>query len=425
MIAETRWITTAFLVLSFFIGNALAYGVAEHNGPVHDQSARTCAACHQQIYDQWRGSMHANSTALKDPIHEAMYRNVMGDPRQEGVNKNGKYPVCLNCHAPLAAMDKVTKLDSKPEYEEGVTCVVCHTMKEFKGIDGEGGKMQYGIKAYEFSDRLQGPSGRNLGPAGNRFAMTIPPDLRRRQAIDEPAPMGQGEQGGFHPYAMEGNALMMRTTKVCLGCHDRRNNFNKVALCATGPEFKKTDTFNCQQCHMPVNNGYADHSMMGGHSQAMVERAVILSLDIARNDNNIDAVVTLKNTLPHNAPTGAPFRNMYVHISGLDANGKVVWTNYKKHPIKEDPKSMLRLVLLDADGKPVPPPKATQMGKDSRLAPLEERRIDYQLPADNVTMVRAELYYDLLLPPMKDTLMKNVPEALKQPKVVAFAEKTL
>jgi hypothetical protein len=176
---------------------------------------------------------------------------------------------------------------------------------------------------------------------------------------------------------------------------------------------------------MPVNNGYADHSMMGGHSQAMVERAVILGLDIERNEDNIDAVVTLKNTLPHNAPTGAPFRNMYVHISGLDANGKVVWTNYKKHPIKEDPKSMLRLVLLDADGKPVPPPKATQMGKDSRLAPLEERRIDYQLPADNVMMVRAELYYDLLLPPMKDTLMKNVPEALKQPKVVAFAEKTL
>ena len=40
-------------------------------------------------------------------------------------------------------------------------------------------------------------------------------------------------------------------------------------------------------------------------------------------------------------------------------------------------------------------------------------------------MVRAELHYDLLLPPMKATVMKNVPEALKQPKVVAFAEKSL
>jgi hypothetical protein len=414
-----------FLCALFFLAPFVSTAQTEHNGPVHNQSARTCAVCHQQIYDQWRGSMHANSTALKDPIHEAMYRQVMGDPREEGVNKKGKYPVCLKCHAPLAAMDKVTKLDARPEYEEGVTCVVCHTMKTFKGIDGEGGKMHYGIAAYEFTDQLQGPSGRNLGPAGNRFVMTIPPDLRRPQEIDEAAPFGQGEQGGFHPYAMEGNPLMMRTTQVCLGCHDRRNNFNKVALCATGPEFKSTDTFNCQQCHMPVNNGYADHSMMGGHSQAMVERAVILSLEVAKKDGAIDAVVTLKNTLPHNAPTGAPFRNMFVHVSGLDAAGKTVWTNYREHPIKEDPKSMLRLILLGEDGKPAPPPKATAMGTDSRLAPYEERRIEYQLPADGVTMVRAELYYDLLLPPMKETVMKNVPDALKQPKVVAFAEKSL
>ena len=116
---------------------------------------------------------------------------------------------------------------------------------------------------------------------------------------------------------------------------------------------------------------------------------------------------------------------MFVRISGLDAKGKVVWTNYQKHPIKEDPKSMLRLVLLGEDGKPAPPPKATQLGKDSRLAPHEERRIEYQFPADGVTMVRAELHYDLLLPPMKATVMKDVPEALKQPKVVAFAEKSL
>jgi nitrate/TMAO reductase-like tetraheme cytochrome c subunit len=413
-----------FFLLTFFATGSLAWQ-NEHNGPVHDQSARTCAVCHQQIYDQWRGSMHANSTALKDPIHGAMYRQEMGDPRQEGVTKNGKYPVCLNCHAPLAAKDKSTKLDARPEYEEGVTCVVCHTMKEFKGIDGEDGKMQYGIHAYEFSDRLQGPSGRNLGPAGDRFAMTIPPDLRRPQTIDEAAPLGQGDHGGFHPYAMEGNALMMRTTAACLGCHDRRDNFNKVALCATGPEFKATDTFNCQQCHMPVNNGFADHSMMGGHSQAMVERAVILTLDIAQNDDKVDAVVTLKNTLPHNAPTGAPFRNMYVHISALDADRKVVWTNYRVHPIKEDPKSMLRLILLDETGKPVPPPEATQLGPDSRMAPFEERRIEYQLPAAGVTMVRAELYYDLLLPAMKETVMKDIPAALKQPKVVAFAEKSL
>jgi len=410
------------LILGLLSSLSMAERVWDHNGPIHEQTARSCSGCHQEIYDQWRGSMHANSTALKDPIHGAMYELVMGDPREEGVNKKGKYPVCLKCHAPLAAMNKKTKLDDKREYNDGVTCVVCHTMKSFKGIDGENGKMRYGIDAYEFSDKLQGPSGRNLGPAGDRFVMTVPPDLRRPQRLGEEAPRGQGEPGGFHPYSMEGNALMMRTTQVCLGCHDRRNNFNNVALCATGPEFAGTDTFNCQQCHMPVNNGFADHSMMGGHSQAMVERAVILELKATNSGDNIDAVVTLHNTLPHNAPTGAPFRNMYVHVTGLDADGQVVWSNYEKHPIKEDPKSMLRLILLGKDGKPSPPPKATQVGKDSRLAPFEKRDINYSLPAKGITMLRAELYYDLLLPPMKKGVMKDIPEDLKKPTVVAFAE---
>jgi len=414
-----------FGLICFTLFSPTLHAQNEHNGPIHDQTARTCSVCHQEIYDQWRGSMHANSTALKDPIHGAMYKTVMGDPTHEGVNKKGKYPVCLNCHAPLAAMDKKTKLDDNPAYNDGVTCVVCHTMKTFKGIDGEDGKMRYGIAAYEFTDKLQGPSGRNLGPAGDRFVHAVPPDLRRPQRIDNGAPRGQGPQGGYHPYAMEGNALMLRTTQVCLGCHDRRNNFNKVALCATGPEFKKTDTFNCQQCHMPVNKGFADHSMMGGHIQAMVERAVILSIDAKPNGDSIDAKVTLQNTLPHNAPTGAPFRNMYVRVTGLDSNGITVWSNYQKHPIKEDPKSMLRLVLLGKDGKPSPPPKATQLGKDSRLAPHERREINYQLPNKNIATVRAELYYDLLLPPMKQTVMKDIPANLKQPTVVGFAEQKL
>ena len=411
------------LLLSLFAHLALAAD-AEPNG-LHHQTARDCAVCHQEIYDQWRGSMHAQSTALSDPIHGAMYRAVIGDPTEEGVTKKGKYPVCLNCHAPLAAMDGATKLNASPAYEDGVTCVVCHTMQSFKGVQGEDGKMRYGIRAYEFADVLQGPSGRALGPSGDRFTPTVPPDLRRPQRIDNGIPRGQGKPGGYHPYAMEGNALMLRTTQVCMGCHDQRNNFNQVALCATGPEFNNTDSFNCQQCHMPVNKGFADHSMMGGHIQAMVERAVVMSMALTPNGDQLDAVVTLQNTLPHNAPTGAPFRNMYIHVTGLDADGKVLWSNYNKHPIQEDPASMMRLILLGPDGKPSPPPKATAVGNDSRLKPHESRDFSYQLPAEGIATVRAELYYDLLLPPMKNTVMKNIPEALKKAKVVAFAEQSL
>ena len=371
---------------------------------VQQLTAEACQACHQDIYEQWKGSMHANSSALKDPIHGAMYRMVAGDPRKEGVKtKKGKTPVCLNCHAPAAALEGSTKLDKIPVYNDGVTCVTCHSMETYKGTTGPDGKLLLGVKAYTFSDMLHGPSGRSLGP----MAATTPG--------------GEGEQGGFHPYSMKGGTAILRTSAACLGCHDQRNNSKGVPLCQTGSEFKDAGAYNCQQCHMPLNNGFADHSMAGGHVKSMVERAVVISLSNSTDGQMINSELVLQNTLPHKAPTGAPFRSLFVKISGIDAKGKVVWSNYKTHPMKEDPKSMMMLELLGRDGKLTSPPQAIEHGIDSRLKPHERRVINYQIPARDVVKVRAELFYDLLLPSLKKAL-QTVPTELKKSRLVGFAE---
>ena len=103
--------------------------------------------------------MQANSTAFGGPIHATFYKMVVGDPGKEGVKHkaSGKYPVCLNCHAPNAARDKSTKLDAKAAYTEGVNCIACHTLKSYKGIQAAHGKLQLGIKSYELSDKAHGP----------------------------------------------------------------------------------------------------------------------------------------------------------------------------------------------------------------------------------------------------------------------------
>jgi len=59
------------------------------------------------------------------------------------------------------------------------------------------------------------------------------------------------------------------------------------------------------------------------------------------------------------------------------------------------------------------------------MAPHEHRSIDYLMPAKDIVTIRAEPYHDLLLPPMKKTVMKDIPESLKQPVIVAFGEKKL
>ena len=134
--------------------------LAADTANIHEVSAEVCKTCHQEVYKQWKESMHAQSTALTDPLHGAFYQQEAGSPTEEGVfQKSGKYPPCMACHAPNAALAKTTKLDAKPAYSEGVNCVACHTLKSYKGIKDAEGKQQLGVKSYEVAPVLQGPAG--------------------------------------------------------------------------------------------------------------------------------------------------------------------------------------------------------------------------------------------------------------------------
>ncbi|MCP5306799.1 MAG: cytochrome c family protein, partial [Chromatiaceae bacterium] len=136
MSRPNAWVARVFTaVVSLF-----ALSVAN---AVNNVSSEVCQNCHKEIYQQWKDSMHANSTAINDPIHGTFYKMVVGDPTQDGVKmKNGNYPVCLQCHAPNAALEKATKLDAKVSYQEGVNCVACHAIKAFKGINAPIGMLR-------------------------------------------------------------------------------------------------------------------------------------------------------------------------------------------------------------------------------------------------------------------------------------------
>lgn len=378
----------------------------------HHVSSAVCKSCHEEIYAQWKTSMHSQSTALKDPIHGAFYRYVMGSPTEEGLkSKKGAYPVCLNCHAPNAALDRKTDLSKEVSYGEGVNCVACHTMTRYHGLQGPEGKLRYGVATYDFSEQaLQAPSGRNY--TSHAFGTVGPPQ-------------------GFHPFPMEGNT-MLKTSNACMGCHDQRVNFKGAPLCVTGKEYGKFGTFiACQSCHMPKVDGVTDHTMSGGHGGEVVRQGLVMSMDVEPSDENITATVHLHNQLPHSFPTGAPFRNFYLKVTAYDENGELLWQNFKEHPMKEDMKSMFVVVLGDEHNQPAPPPKATQVLKDTRMEPNEKRSVVYEIPATNAKTIRAEAFYNLVLPPQIEMLtqmekdiadLPRIEEGLLDPWSVAFAE---
>jgi hypothetical protein len=402
---------------------------AAEDGKLHHVSSEVCSQCHNEIYKQWQGSMHGNSTALSDPIHATFYKKVVGDPTKEGVKHkaSGKFPVCLQCHAPNAARDKSTKLDAMPAYSEGVNCVACHTLRKYNGIQAPNGKLQLGLQAYEVSDKLQGPQGFNRGAsqlaaADDMFGGAVESEQKPNPHLGAGVTVDGKE---IPSLPMESNPLQLKTSDACMGCHDQRNNPHGVPLCQTGNEYSMSQSqVNCLSCHMPVSGGFADHSMGGGHNNALLKRALVFNLNTESINGKVRANVLLKNQQPHSLPTGAPFRNIYVKVSAYNASGEVIWENAAGHPAEQDPQAYLVYALADDEGKPAMPPTATQLGKDTRLKPHEERTLVYDIPVEGVYLVRAEAYYNLLWPVLVKKFT-HLPEDLTAPVLIAEAESTI
>lgn len=419
-----RVLLSACIVLAWCTAPALAAD------SIRDVSSEVCQTCHKEIYKQWKGSMHAQSTALEDPIHATFYKKVVGDPLKAGVTmKNGKFPVCLQCHAPNAALDKHTKLDDKVAYKEGVNCVACHTLKSFKGINAPGNKLQLGMKAYEIADSLQGPAGFNRGlqelTAGNDMfggAVAAGDDDKPNPHLGEPVTL-DGKQIPALP--MEANAGLMKSNAACMGCHDKRNNSHGVPLCATGNEYmvSKSDV-TCQYCHMPMVDNMADHSMGGGHDGGMLKRSIVFTMDTKANGDKLLVSARLKNQQPHALPTGAPFRNIVFKLMAYNGNGELVWENAPDHPAKDDPQAYFAYLLADDAGKNAMPPTATQLGADTRLRPHEERELAYEIPAEGVALVRGEVHYNLLWKVLADKF-QHLPQDLRDSRMIAVAENRL
>lgn len=372
-------------------------GSSETEG--HDISNATsddCQECHEEIYDQWKSSMHAQSTALDDPIHATFYNAVVGDPRTELMGEGGKdkYPVCLQCHSPAAAKAGKTKLDSVEAYAEGVNCISCHTIQKFNGTHKEGGGSNLGMKAYEYSTtKLYGPRGT---------------EKKHRE-------WGKG---------VEGNPAVFRTSDACMGCHDRRNNSKNVPLCQTGSEIAEAGgASTCQSCHMAPVKGLANHAMMGGHDPVVVAKGLVMTIDASKGNDTIETKINVRNLLPHEFPTGAPFRNFFIRLTAYDSNGVAVWKNSESHPMKDDKQAMFMYVIGNDDG-PAPPPMATKVLANSRLKPLESRDLAYSIPAADVVKVEAVAYYDLLLEPIKEKYGESMPKALLKPQEIAVASQT-
>jgi nitrate/TMAO reductase-like tetraheme cytochrome c subunit len=97
-------------------------------------SAKECATCHEQIYEEWASSSHAYAS-ISPMFHK--FENTINKLAQGTIGY-----FCLRCHAPVATTMGLRRdqaiWDGPRVFREGVTCVACHRVKTpYTKADGE------------------------------------------------------------------------------------------------------------------------------------------------------------------------------------------------------------------------------------------------------------------------------------------------
>lgn len=104
--------------LSALIGTPEQTAIAQ--GPTEWVSSQQCAECHQQIWDEWASSPHANSWNNEDVRAQS----------DQFANKD-----CIDCHAPRPVFETGVGervLPRSARRAEGVDCITCHLLPDGK-----------------------------------------------------------------------------------------------------------------------------------------------------------------------------------------------------------------------------------------------------------------------------------------------------
>ena len=253
-------------------------------------SAENCKPCHQEIYDQWNSSFHAQS------IHTPTFRAMLTIFKY---NTQGKHiDFCFTCHAPEVKLKGNTEtlaeqvLQGRQIQSEGITCTICHSIQSVE----------------------------------DRPDPEVPVDFNF---------------GLTPPYHMVKRTEVTRSAEMCGSCHDYDNpNFVHPELpgtpcCNINRDWKVTSFarrgVNCQSCHMKdemgvvertltdkVSSGlfsltglnryrdvtFTNHTFPGGRSETMLKRAVAMDIGYRLSEDEIKATVAIENLTGHSIPNG-------------------------------------------------------------------------------------------------------------------------
>ena len=218
---------------------APSLAVTETGGALDDDSlahSKTCgtAGCHSQILEEWTPSAHRYSAM--DPLFQKV-QSVMAE--QNGPEST-RY--CAGCHDPISLFSGtknlfVDDLTGLHGYNEGVSCLSCHAIRE-TDLQGNANYMMSQPAAYLWQWQEEG-----MGKAVSDFLIRTYPDEHKQLS-----------------------KRMYKAPEYCAACHKQfidqevnrvgwvqlQNQYDNWKASHWFVEDDPSRTIECRECHMPL-----------------------------------------------------------------------------------------------------------------------------------------------------------------------------
>lgn len=376
----------------------------------------TCGGCHDEIYAQWKGSMH-NLSHVDGIYLAAAFHYLKGLTDADEI---AEAESCVKCHTPIGFFSGFPKTVSQERdnpdkvpgiAKQGIQCDFCHS--------ATGAYVVY-------NNQIKLDPGNGEADAG----------IKRGPFKDSKSDFHKSAYSEFHT-----------SSEICGVCHDVRHVVFGTKLETTFEEWSKS-AYNspdaskrvpCQGCHMyhrpgvpatgstsrPKNPGVAaqggpqrehiyTHYFVGANmtvppahgdtakakmAEERLKNAAELSIDGSKIGEG-KLIVTVKNTgAGHNLPTGlTDVRQMWLEVTVKDAAGKTVFSTGVADANGYLPKGSIVYNTVFGDGKGNAVDniaKARQVLRDRRVPPLGslDETLAVPITAARSLTVNARLLY--------------------------------
>ena len=363
----------------FIVDDRFAWPIDTSQTPVvlGKLSAKECAACHQEFYDEWQTTIH--SKAWTEPYFQTDWKF---DDSQHS---------CRLCHTPLDRQQPQKVLgyrdsdkwdpivEDNPDFDqklqhEGVTCAACHYRDgKIVGVLGDT-NAPHPVKKIDDPNQVCVRCHIVEGDRWDTF-WRFPPCGTVAEIKSTAAPITGGD---------------LRVHKEIESPHV---NNQKMSDGRTGERLvSDRSSLGCVQCHMPmikrplVKDGVIretrQHLWRGGHDPEMVKKGLTISFaekKLSKNDKRLFNLRIVNSGAAHYIPTGTPDRHLTVQLRVLDKENNVL--NEELNTLKRT--VMWRPFIVDL--------------KDTRLARGQPRQYEIELTdSAKAVSVEAVVRYHLL-----------------------------